>query len=98
MIELILIILLIISLAKPDVLLSKKMKEYANESEKVILIKNLRKLYAIFIGLLETGVLLHSNQLIGGILAIIVIILTFVFALPAKKENAKIIKEINQRI
>ena len=41
MIDLILIIMLIVSLAKPDILLSKKMKEKATDEQKNILTKNL---------------------------------------------------------
>ncbi len=43
MIDLILIIMIIVSLAKPDILLSKKMKEKANEEQKNILTKNYYK-------------------------------------------------------
>lgn len=39
MIDLILIIIIIVSLAKPDILLSKKMKEKANEEQKTYLQK-----------------------------------------------------------
>ena len=96
MLDLILIILLIISLSKPDILLSKKMKEKANDEQKDILTKNSRKIYATMIALIECGSLMRYNETVGIILAIILIILFFVIALPAIKENSKITKEVNQ--
>lgn len=95
MIDLILIIMLIISLFKPDVLLSKKIKEKANDEQKKILTKNLRKIYAIMIALLESVALIRYTEFVGIILAIVCIILFFVISLPAIKENSKITKELN---
>lgn len=95
MIDLILIIMLIISLSKPDILLSKKMKEKANEEQKKILTKNLRKIYAIMIATIESLALMRYTELVGVILAIIFIVLFFVISLPAIKENKSITKEIN---
>lgn len=95
MIDLILIIMLIISLSKPDILLSKKMREKANEEQKKILTKNLRKIYAIMIATIESLALMRYTELVGVILAIIFIVLFFVISLPAIKENKSITKEIN---
>ena len=95
MLDLILIIMLIISLAKPDVLLSKKIKEKANTEQKLILAKNLRKQYSILIGLLESSALIRHVEAVGAILAVIFIVLFFTISLPAIKSNSKIIKELN---
>lgn len=95
MIDLILIIMLIVSLAKPDILLSKKMKEKANEEQKAILTKNIRKIYAIMVALFESVALMRYTEVIGIILTIVFIILFFVISLPAIKENSKITKELN---
>lgn len=95
MIDLILIIMLIVSLAKPDILLSKKMKEKANEEQKAILTKNIRKIYAIMVALFESVALMRYTEVIGIILTIAFIILFFVISLPAIKENSKITKELN---
>ena len=95
MLDLILIIILIISLVKPDVLLSKKLKEKANNEQKIILTKNLRKQYSILVGLLESSALIRYIGTFGAILAIIFIILFFKISLPAIKENSKIIKDLN---
>lgn len=95
MLDLILIIVLIISLVKPDILLSKKVKEVANEEQKKILIKNYRKIYVIMIATFESLAIMRFTEYVGMILAIIFIILFFVISLPAVKENKKIQKELN---
>ena len=94
MIDLILIIIIIVSLAKPDILLSKKMKEKANEEQKNILTKNLRKIYAIMVALFESLALMRYKETVGIILTIVFLILFFVISVPAIKENSKITKEI----
>lgn len=94
MLDLILIIMIIVSLVKPDVLLAKKMKEKANEEQKVILTKNLRKIYTIMVCMIESLALIRYNAIIGMILAIVFITLFFVISLPAVKENSAIIKEL----
>lgn len=98
MIDLILIALLLISLAKPEVLLSKKIKEKANDEQKLILAKNLRKIYALIILVVETSALtryLESDYSMILILALIVEILFLIkFAIPAYKENRTILKEL----
>ena len=96
MIDLILIIMLIVSLAKPDILLSKKMKEKATDEQKNILTKNLRKIYAIMVATFESLALMRYTEFIGIILAIVFIILFFVVSLPAIKENSRITKELNE--
>lgn len=95
MLDLILIIMLIVSLAKPDFLLAKKMKEKANEEQKAILVKNLRKIYALLVALLESVALMNYTIIIGGILAVIFLVLFCVIAIPAVKANSKIVKEVN---
>ena len=95
MLDLILIIMLIASLAKPDILLSKKMKEKANDEQKMILTKNLRKIYAILVALFESIALMRYTEIVGVILSIVFIILFFTISLPAIKENSKITKELN---
>lgn len=95
MIDLILIIIIIVSLAKPDILLSKKMKEKANEEQKNILTKNLRKIYAIMVALFESLALIRYKETVGIILTIVFLILFFVISVPAIKENSKITKELN---
>ena len=94
MIVLILIIMLIISLFKPDILLSKTIKEKANDEQKVILTKNSRKFYSITIGLIESLALVRYNEMVGSILLIIFIVLLLKFGLPAIKENSQIQKEL----
>lgn len=95
MIDLILIIIIIVSLAKPDILLSKKMKEKANEEQKNILTKNLRKIYAIMVALFESLALMRYKETVGIILTIVFLILFFFISVPAIKENSKITKELN---
>lgn len=97
MIDLILIIMLIVSLFKPDVLLSKKMKERATDEQKKILTKNLRKIYAILVVTFESAALRRytETEFVGTIVLIVFLILFFVIALPAIKENLKITKELN---
>ena len=97
MISLILIILLIISLAKPDILLSKKIKDKATEEQQQILIKNSRKLYGTIIFLIEAGSLNTIEEIpdmLILILEIIAIILFFYLGWPARKEISKINKEL----
>ena len=77
MLDLFLIIILIISLAKPDILLAKKVKEKASDEQKQILVKNYRKIYAILIALFESLAIMRYSSIIGGVLAIIFIILFF---------------------
>ena len=88
-------IIIIVSLAKPDILLSKKMKEKANEEQKNILTKNLRKIYAIMVALFESLALMRYKETVGIILTIVFLILFFVISVPAIKENSKITKELN---
>ena len=95
MIDLILIIIIIVSLAKPDILLSKKMKEKANEEQKNILTKNLRKIYSVIVALFESLALMRYKETVGIILTIVFLILFFVISVPAIKENSKITKELN---
>ena len=95
MIDLILIIIIIVSLAIPDILLSKKMKEKANEEQKNILTKNLRKIYAIMVALFESLALMRYKETVRIILTIVFLILFFVISVPAIKENSKITKELN---
>ena len=94
MLDLILIIMLIMSLFKPDILLSKKIKEVANEEQKMILIKNSRKIYVIMIALFESLAIMRYTEVVGGILTIVFIILFFIISIPAVKENSKIRKEL----
>lgn len=94
MIDLILIIMLIISLFKPDILLAKKVREKANDEQKNILTKNLRKIYAILVGMFESVAIMRYNGMIGLVLTIVVLVLFFVISLPAIKENSKIMKEL----
>ena len=94
MLDLILIIFLIASLFKPDVLLSKKMREQASDEQKAVLVKNLRKIYALLVASLESLGIIRYSQKVGVTLAVIFIALFFIFAIPAIKENSKIKKEI----
>ncbi len=95
MLDLFIIICLIISLFKPDILLAKKMKEKASDEQKVILTKNLRKIYAILVALIESIAIMRYTEIVGAILTIIFVILFFVISLPAIKENSKIVKQLN---
>lgn len=94
MIDLILIIMLIVSLFKPNVLLSKKMKEKATDEQKNVLTKNLRKIYAIMVATFESLALMRYTEVVGIILSVVFIILFFTISLPAIKENSKITKEL----
>ena len=103
MLDLFLIIILIISLAKPDILLAKKVKEKASDEQKQILVKNYRKIYAILIALFESLAIMRYSSIIGGVLAIIFIILFFTISTslvlvtiswPATKQNKQILKEL----
>ena len=94
MIDLILIIMLIVSLFKPNVLLSKKMKEKATDEQKNVLTKNLIKIYAIMVATFESLALMRYTEVVGIILSVVFIILFFTISLPAIKENSKITKEL----
>lgn len=94
MIDLILIIMLIVSLVKPEVLLSKKMKERATDEQKKVLTMNLRKIYAIMVAAIESVALTRYTEDLGIILVIASIVLFFIIALPAIKENSEIMKEV----
>ena len=94
MIDLLLIILLIISLFKPDILLSKKVKERASQEQQTILVKNSRKIYAILVAFMESLALMRYVALLGVILMIIFFILFLTVSLPAVKENRRILKEL----
>lgn len=94
MLDLFLIIILIISLAKPDILLAKKVKKKASDEQKQILVKNYRKIYAILIALFESLAIMRYSSIIGGVLAIIFIILFFTISWPATKQNKQILKEL----
>ena len=98
MLDLFLIIILIISIAKPDILLSKNVKEKASDDQKQILVKNYRKIYAILIALFESLAIMRYSTIIGGVLAIILIILLFTISLPATKQNKQILKELGIQI
>ena len=92
--DLFLIIILIISIAKPDILLAKNVKEKASDEQKQILVKNYRKIYAILIALFESLAIMRYSSIIGGFLAIIFIILFFTISWPATKQNKQILKEL----
>lgn len=96
MLDLILIIIIVVSLFKPDVLLAKKIKEKANDEQKEILTRNLRKTYSILVALLESLALMRYEnfETIGLISGIIFAILVFKVSIPAGKENRKIINEL----
>ena len=94
MLDLFLIIILIISLAKPDILLAKKVKEKASDEQKQILVKNYRKIYAILIALFESLAIMRYSTIIGGVLVIIFFILFFTISWPATKQNKQILKEL----
>ena len=59
MIDLILIVLLIISIFKPDILLSNKAKEQATEEQQKELVKNLRLLYGLMVAMFESLAILR---------------------------------------
>ncbi len=94
MLNIILTIIILISLFKPQVLLAKKVKEKTNDEQRVILANNLRKIYSIMIATLEALVIMRYNEIIGMILIVIFLVLFFAISLPAAKENSKIIKEL----
>ncbi len=94
MLDLILIILILVSLAKPDILLAKKVKEKASEEQQLTMAKNLRKIYAILVGLIESIALMRYSIIPGLVLTIAFLVLFFIFSVPAIKENSKIMKEL----
>ncbi len=94
MLDLILIIMIIISLAKPEILLSKDMKEKANEEQKKQLASNYRKLYSIVVASLESAALLRYNMIVGLVCIVISLILLFAIAIPAKNKNKVILQEL----
>lgn len=96
MLDLILIILLIMSISKPEVLLAKKIREKANDDQKKILVKNLRKIYGLMIGVFESLALIRYIQMVGIILFVTFLILFLIIAIPAIRENSKIVKELNK--
>lgn len=98
MLDLFLIIMLVISISKPDVLLSKKIKETANDEQKNILAKNLRKILGLMVATFECLALQrYVDNIFSTILlfvGIILLLLFFIFGIPAFKENKKIMKEL----
>lgn len=98
MIDLFLIILLIVSISKPDILLSKKVKERANEEQKNLLAKNIRKVYGILIAVIETMAIRRfvneDFSIILLIISIILLVLFFILAIPGIRENRKILKDL----
>lgn len=94
MLDLFLIIILIISLAKPDILLAKKVKEKASDEQKQTLVNNYRKIYAILIALFESLAIMRYSTIIGFVLVIIFFILFFTISWPATKQNKQIIKDL----
>lgn len=92
--DLFLIIILIISIAKPDILLAKKVKEKASDQQKQILVKNYRKIYAIIIALFESLAIMRYSTIIGFVLVIIFFILFFTISWPATKQNKQILKDL----
>lgn len=92
--DLFLIIILIISIAKPDILLAKKVKEKASDEQKQILVKNYRKIYAIIIALFESLAIMRYSTIIGFVLVIIFFILFFTISWPATKQNKQILKDL----
>ncbi len=94
MLDLFLIIILIISLAKPDILLAKKVKEKASDEQKQTLVKNYRKIYAILIALFESLAIMRYSTIISFVLVIIFFILFFTISWPATKQNKQILKEL----
>jgi hypothetical protein len=92
--------MLIISFSKPEILLNRKMKEKANDEQKAILVKNIRKIYCISIVIIETGAMSRyasSDWTILILVALIVeSILLFKYSIPAIKENRKIINELKR--
>lgn len=98
MLDLFLIILLIISISKPDVLLAKKVKESTTEEQKNTLAKNFRKIYGLLIATIECTALqryIDSDfSFIFLLVSLVLLVLFFVFAIPAIKENREIVKNI----
>ena len=92
--DLFLIIILIISIAKPDILLAKKVKEKASDEQKQILVTNYRKIYAIIIALFESLAIMRYSTIIGFVLVIIFFILFFTISWPATKQNKQILKDL----
>ena len=92
--DLFLIIILIISIAKPDIVLAKKVKEKACDEQKQILVKNYRKIYAIIIALFESLAIMRYSTIIGFVLVIIFFILFFTISWPATKQNKQILKDL----
>ena len=98
MLDLILIVLLIISIAKPDILLAKNVRVKANDGQKKILAKNLRKIYGTLIAIIELqAIRRYVDEDFGLILliaTIILLVLFFVFAIPGIKQNKEIVKNL----
>ncbi len=94
MLDLFLIIILIISIAKPDILVAKNVKEKASDEQKQILVKNYRKIYAIVIALFESLAIMRYSTIIGLVLVVIFFILFFTISWPATKQNKQILKEL----
>jgi len=99
MISIILIILLIVSISKPDIFLSAKNKAKLSEEEIKKYANNSRKIYSIIIILFEsTSLITYGSEIlsiIGIIAAIVSIILFFKLSLPAIKENKAMLEKNN---
>lgn len=96
MIDLILIAFLIISIVKPDVLLSKKVRAKATPEQQKILVKNMRISYVVFIALIETMAISRylESPTILLIPILIEIFVVFKYSIPAAKENRSILKTL----
>ena len=75
-------------------MLFSNVKEKVLDEQKQILVKNYRKIYAILIALFESLAIMRYSSIIGGVLAIIFIILFFTISWPATKQNKQILKEL----
>ncbi len=96
MLTLVLLVFIIISYSKPELLISKKIKENATDEEKNIVSKNLRNIYITIILLIEGSSLISRTsgilQILGFVFAVIGIVCIVKF-IPKFKENKEILNK-----
>lgn len=99
MAQLILIVIFIMAVIKPDLMIGKEYKEKATEEQKEKLYKNARITYGSFAGFFagESIFLLMDSSLLTLVFTIGFFVLLFTTIIPAMKETSQITKELKNQ-
>ncbi len=95
-IEMAVVIFLVISYFKPNILLSKKVREKVDEKQKEILVKNRREIYFLLVVTFEFVTDTVVAPWWFNLFTISFCIVMWILTIPQIKENRKIIKEAKQ--